>query len=204
MANAAVRAAGDEVERFSAPASRWFGWAAVVAALVVAAIVVSDDPGRGIRGLFAMGAIVLATWVVLIRPCAAVHEHGVLLRNMLHDTFVPASKITAVEVAQTLQVHAQGRTFHGLGVSKTSRTIRRERAGMKPHGIGMQRDDSPGELERRGQEAIGGTYQGYVEEQVRRRSADAADDGREPVVVIVWPSVAALVAAGLLAVLTFV
>lgn len=204
MTNPAVEAAGAERERFAAPASRWFGWAAVVLAVVIAGAVAIDGPVGGFRGLTAMAALVLLTWVVLIRPSAALHEHGVLLRNMVRDIFVPFSTITDAEVTQTLEISTDEQTFRGLGVSKTARTIRRERAGLDPHGIGMQPASRDNELVRRGDMAIGGSYQGYVGEQILKSVETAGPDGGKAVVVTSLPSVAALVGATVLTIVTFV
>lgn len=62
-------------------------------------------------------------WVVLIRPAASAHQNGMLLQNMLRDSFVPWGSIVGCRVAQTLQVATRhnNKVYHGLGVTKSAR-----------------------------------------------------------------------------------
>jgi hypothetical protein len=122
-----VEAAGPRIEKYIVPMGRYFGYFVVGVAAVLIIVAVSD---RG-SGAFGLGAFCVAfslvAWVVLIRPEVAAHRNGLLLRNMLRDTFVPWSSIKSCRVAQTLQIGTRDRIYHGLGVSKSARQFARER-----------------------------------------------------------------------------
>lgn len=212
MHNAAIEAAGPQVEKFAAAGGRWLGLAVVATAAIAVATIVTSDPGSSLKGVFVCLAGALIAWVVLIRPVAAVHANGVLLRNMVRDTFVPASSILRCQVFQTIQVVTDSDRFHGLGVSRSARAMMKEQRGSRrgpglPLGGGLGRtlsvDEGPGH-HFADQEQTSGSYSEYVETRVTRLGEDARPDGREPVVAVAWPSVAALVAASVLLVLVFV
>ncbi len=204
MRNAAVEAAGPRVEKFSVSGGRWFGIVIAALAAALALILVVQDPSGDVGFAVFGAAFVLVTWVVMIRPDVSVHEQGVLLRNMMRDTFVPSPAIERCIVAQSLQVFACGRRFYGLGVSRSARSVMRERAGPRP---GLLAARLPGGSEPSHQtrhrfaneEQTGGTYVAYVEERItnlgREAKTTAEDADRKVVVAWAWAPIAALVVA---------
>lgn len=210
MSNAATRAAGREVERFAAPSGRWLGFAVIFlgAVLVVVAIVGDTAIERNMGVVGVAGA--LLSWVVLVRPIASIHEHGVLLRNMARDIFVPASQIERCRVFQTLQVVTGERHFHGLGVTRSARSMvradRGPRLGFGPMGLGGAgslstsiRDDSMHRLAN--EEQTGAAYHEYVESRILDAARGAKPDDRQPVTTWNALAVGALaLAAGFIAV----
>jgi hypothetical protein len=201
-----VDAAGPVVEKFASATGRWFGWAVVVFCAVIAVVIVIDDPGGGLRGYLALAAVALVVWVVLIRPGASIRANGVLLQNMLRDSFVPSAKIERCGVLQTLQVATAERHFHCVGVSNSARAQMQEKTGL-PFGSallpGRMKDSRP-EGPKYAEAVDGGRYNDYVAARIMRLREGAVDDGSEPVVAWVPASVAALIMAALLAVLAFV
>lgn len=132
MRTTAAIDAGRLREKFAAPAGRYLGFVVLVAAVATIIFGVATD-ARGSLSvtLFAL-AFSLLSWVVLIRPSAAAHEHGILLTNMLRDVFVPWQIIRACRVSQTLQIVTEQRTYHGLGMTKSARQQRRESRRGRP------------------------------------------------------------------------
>lgn len=211
MSNAATRAAGREVERFAAPAGRWLGYAVIAlgAALVVVAVVGDTVIERNMGVVGVAGA--LLSWVVLVRPVASIHEHGVLLRNMARDIFVPASQIERCRVFQTLQVVTAERHFHGLGVTRSARSMVREERGPRL-GAGFLGVGGTGVVPAlrepvhrlANEEQTGSTYHTYVESRILQLAGSAQPDDRQP--VSAWdalPLGALASAAALIAVAVF-
>jgi hypothetical protein len=206
MTNEAEAAAGPVVEKFAASGGRWLGIATVAFCLAMALVLALDDPAGSVKGFYVLAAIVLVSWVALIRPAASIRANGVLLRNMVHDSFVPSAKIVRCAVLQTLQVATDEKHYHCVGVSKSARGMMREKTGRRYGGLMLpSRLESPEPVQRRyGEAVIGGSYSDYVASRIRSLADDASDDGLQPVVAVVWPAVAALVIAGVLVVLLFV
>ncbi len=210
MSNAAVEAAGPEEEVFAPSSGRWLGWAVVVvaAALVAAG---AGDPARERKTIY-LGVLVAAvTWVVLIRPSVSAHSNGVLLRNMSRDTFVPWSKIDRCRVLQTLQVVTEEARFHGLGVSRSARSMTKQNYGTSSimarglsRGLGGSALDVAGRTSQPDPSQrvkAGIAYQDYVEMRIGDRARDVKPDGLEPLVSWAWPSVVALATAAVMLVL---
>ncbi len=127
VANAAVEGAGSQTERFMVPMGRYLGYAVVVVALLLGAIGLVDA-GSQARGFACFTfAFALLAYVVLIRPQVTANVNGLLMRNMLRDTFVPWASVKGCRVAQTLQVSTRDRVYHGLGVTKSARAANKER-----------------------------------------------------------------------------
>lgn len=209
MSNAAVEAAGPVVERFAAASGRVLGWLGVGAGGLVGVASLVDDPVHDWAGAGAGLAIGIASWLVLVRPRASLHADGVLLRNILRDSYLPFSAVERCRVTQTLMIYAAGQTYHGLGVSRSARSIMREQRGSTTAlgagpalagGFGSsRREQAEAEPVHRfaNEEQTGGTYAGYVESRILSKANAVDDDGREPVVAWDWPAVAALVVATL-------
>lgn len=133
-----------------------------------------SDPtaNRGLA-LFSV-AMSLIAWVVLIRPRVVAHANGVLLRNIVRDTLIPWSCVERVKVLQTLQVVTPTQTYHGLGVSRSARSMLRESRGQVTPGFfgvgssGVFGRSYPAEARSTAaQQQVGGTYQAYVESRLR-------------------------------------
>jgi hypothetical protein len=208
--NAVVDAAGAEEERFSGPSGRLIGWVGVATGLAIAvAAGVSGDPVRDRKAIYFAVVLAAVSWVVLIRPSVSSSAHGVLLRNMLRDAFVPWSKVERCRVVQTVQIVTEdGRHFHGLGVSRSARSMvsksygrRWLLPGMTVGGVGGQTSrPSPGGLWGQGIRE-GMAYQDYVEHRLSERARQSPDDELEPVVAWSLLPVAALAVAVVLLVL---
>ena len=209
MSNPAVDAAGAEVERFTGPGGRLFGWAGVVVAAVLVGYVVIHDPTGDAKGLCVALCLASLSWVVLIRPMVSSNANGVVLRNMLRDTFVPWSKIERCRVVQTLQIATEEQHFHGLGVGRSARTMVRRDYGMTSFmmrgggllvgGTGSRILDKPRPktdarpAAERMREGI--AYQDYVETRIGDRARVAKPDGLRPIVSWDWRPIAAVVVA---------
>jgi hypothetical protein len=216
MPNRADEAAGPCVERFAPSVGRWlgyFGMAFGVTAFLGAAF--DNFPSQWqVMGIgVAIGCL---SWIVLVRPSVALHEHGVVLRNMLRDTFIPASKIEAVKSSQTLMIRTEQQVYHGLGVSQSARAMMREQRGGQRSmtglfggmsgAFGSGGPASPTEPVHRfaNEEQTGGTYQAYIESRIQQTAQAAPDDDREPIVVWSAPAAAALGASIILLALLFI
>lgn len=170
------------VERFAPLSGRVLGYVAVGAGLLLALGSLLSDPVAN-QGLVFFGvAMCLLAWVVLIRPLVVAHANGVLLRNMVRDTFIPWSCVERARVLQTLQVVTDTKVYHGLGVSRSGRSIAKEsRQGHTTPGFfgiggsGMYGRSYPVEAESSSaRHSVGGTYQAYVESRLQDLSAARA------------------------------
>lgn len=182
VANEGAGAAGPVVESFAPLAGRVLGYVAVGAGVVLVLGALLSDPAAS-RGLILFGIVMcLLAWVVLIRPLVVAHANGVLLRNMVRDTFIPWSCVERARVLQTLQVVTATKVYHGLGVSRSGRSIAKEsRQGHTTPGFfgiggsGMYGRSYPAEAESSAaRHSIGGTYQAYVESRLQDLSATRA------------------------------
>lgn len=205
--NAASTSAGAEVEKFAAAPGRWFGWAIVVLSGGLAAFLVVGQPTQDRRAIYAVGCIWLLSWVMFIRPVVSIHANGVLLRNMVRDTFVPWSKIERCRAFQTLQVVTDEARFHGLGVSRTARSMLKQSYGRSSITFGLGGMSAGGASDAT---TTGGgrqnvrpdiAYQDYVETRIESLARDAEPDDLEPVVAWVWHAVAAVAVSAALVVL---
>lgn len=209
MANAAVEAAGPVVEKFAGSAGRWLGYFGMAVALLGVAAIIIDGPSAAWRGTAAAVAVALLSWVVLVRPAVAVHQHGVLMRNMARDSFIPSGSIDRCRSSQTLMIRAGDETFHGLGISRSPRSVMREQrkgiapSGMSMLGMGGGAASADGQSETSGfanQEVIGSTYAEYVASRIEQLRHDAKDHDAEPITVWATEGVAAVALAAILVV----
>jgi len=223
VSNAVAESAGPVREKFGA-SGRGFGYAVVALSLLVAGVAALTTYDGSRAPYLLPLAFAAVAWVGLVRPDVTAHENGLVLRNMLHDTFVPWSRIDHTEVAQTLRVTVGDEVLHGVGLGRSGRSLRKEkRKYSRMQGMVQWAANDPDALHReketRALEAKLPTVHSYVEERIRdfRRSAappvdeaaagDAAGpgDSRADVLTVwaVWP-VAALVVAAVLVVAVFV
>lgn len=187
----AERAAGPVVEQFAAPAGRVLGYLAAGAGLVLTVGSALSDFATN-RGLMLFGvATACLAWVVLIRPVVLAHERGVVLRNMARDVFVPWSCIERTRALQTLQVVTPQATYHGLGVSRSARSMMKEarRRSAAPPVFGMGggifgRGYTPRDDQLRAAQHGGGSYQSYVESRLLDLSTAraGATKGQRPLI----------------------
>jgi len=218
VVNAAVEAAGPRTEKFPVPMGRYLGYVAVAGGVVLM-VVAPVDGGGYARAFFCFSlAIALLAYVVLIRPEVSANVNGLLMRNMLRDTFLPWASVRGCRVAQTLQVSTRDRVYHGLGVSQSARAANKRR--RTPPGetqIGPHTGLSPVRFMPTGQPAgssrvnmakqehvIDNTFT-HTEERIETLALEraAATAEQSPSVAWSWPSVAAL-AVALVAVLVAV
>jgi hypothetical protein len=208
MPNHAVDEAGAVVEKFAPSGGRNLGYVSVGLLLVVAV-------GSAANGVVANHEVILACvaagligWVALIRPVAVAHSQGLLLRNMARDTFIPWSKVERCAVHQTLQVATPEGMFHGLGVSRSARSLMKSDKTISSMqmrgtgflgfggggGVGVGSSTNPSR--RANEEASGGSYTDYISSRIldlARRGKDV-----EAETVVAWdplPVTAVVIAA---------
>lgn len=214
MANEAEHAAGAEVEKFAPPAGRILGYVAVVGGLILAVGSLLSGVQTNRSGLAFGIAMAAVAWVVLVRPVVAAHERGVLLRNMARDVFVPWSSIQRVRVMQTLQVVTAESTYHGLGISRSARSMLkdRRRAAAAAPVIGLGSGVFGRSYLPRDQELVtaaklsGVNYQSYVESRLQDLVTQPGSGAGSERAVVSWAPLPliALAVATLCVVLIFV
>jgi hypothetical protein len=187
--SAAEDAAGPVVERFARSSGHWLGWFGVLVGATTLVVAVANGLSNW-REVTLGAAIAIVSWVVLIRPEASLHEHGVFLRNMMRDAFIPASKIEACHTAQTLMVRAEAVVYYCPAITRSARASMREKHGGRASvlglfgGLGGGNAQPPGPTEfRHGEEVNSSTsYESYVESRVMQAARDADPDDRTAVV----------------------
>jgi hypothetical protein len=195
--SAAEDAAGPVVERFARSSGQWLGWFGVVVGATTLVIAVANGLSNW-REIALGAAIAVVSWVVLIRPQASLHQHGVFFRNMVRDAFIPASKIEACHTSQTLMVRAEAIVYHCPAITRSARATMREKHGGRANvlgmfgGLGGGNAQPPGASEfRYGEEVNTSTsYESYVESRVMQAARDADPDDRTAVVSWAWVPVA--------------
>ena len=167
-------------------------------------------------------AFAALAWVALIRPRVTAHQNGLLLRNMLRDTFLPWATIKSCRAAQTLQIGTRDKVYHGLGLTKSARQASREAA---PAGQRAGRSSAPTSgcrsmasaptmpasptdgliVNKAQQEQIGGSYFSHAEQRIETLARQGASKTAGPEPKIVWDPMAigGLVLAGLGVVFAF-
>jgi Bacterial PH domain len=153
-------------------------------------------------------AVACIAWVVMIRPAVSAREHGVLLQNMTRDVFVPWSSIERTRAMQTLQVVTAGATYHGLGVTRSARSLLKEVrrgpaatsafGGRAVFGDGFSPREPP-------LHQSGGSYQSYVEARLQDLAATraGATAGLRPTVSWATMPVGAMLVAAICVALMF-
>jgi hypothetical protein len=195
--SAAEQAAGPVVERFARGSGRWLGWFGVLVGLVTVAVAARDSLSNW-REVAIGAAIAIVSWVVLIRPEASLREHGVYFRNMMRDAFIPASTIEACHTSQTLMVRAEAIVYHCPAITRSVRSVMREKHGSRASalglfgGLGGGRAQAPEPTEYRFGEELrtATTYESYVESRVMAAAQDAEPDDLTAVTSWAWAPVA--------------
>lgn len=201
--------AGPVVERFAASSGRVLGSVAAGVGLLLAGGVLLTDPTKD-WGLLLFGVtMALLAYVVLIRPAVIAHQHGVVLRNMVRDTYVPWARIERVRVLQSLQVVTEQATYTGFGVTRSTRSmVKASRSRLRPPGAA---GFGAGGLLARGfpvgdqSTQTGTSYQTYVESRVEELAGNARKRSEPGQPVVTWAPLplAALVGAVACVVLMF-
>lgn len=207
MANEPDDAVGPVLEKFAASSGRILGYVAAAAgAMLMLGSLLADAAAN--RGLLLFGAAMcLVSWVMLVRPLVVAHANGVVLHNMVTDAFIPWSCVLRAKVLQTLQVVTPDKTYHGLGVTRSTRAIAKEsRQGRLAPGsfaiggggiFGRSYQPDTGAATQQHHHG-GGSYQLYVESRVEELASDRGGKvSGEPIVS--WaplPLTALAVAAG--------
>lgn len=219
MSNAAASAAGPVVEKFAATGGRTLGYLSGVLLVVLAVGLLASDAQANVELVLGCVAAVLLDWLALIRPQAAAHANGLVLRNMLRDVFIPWTQVRRCKVGQTLQVATDDAQFHGLGVTRSARSmIKGERTvnkmqmragnifGMGGAGAGGRGDSASAYAasRRANEEATGGSYTDYVSTRILALAQRGEVAGARTLVVWDKAAVAALAAAAVSAGLIFV
>lgn len=227
MTNSAVEEAGPQTESFATPSGRYLGYI-VVGAAVVLCLLGLKSQGTGALGMISICvAFALLAWVALIRPRVSAHQNGLLLRNMLRDTFVPWASIRSCRAAQTLQVGTRDRIYHGLGLTKSARQASKEQRQRRvgPGGgrtifgpnLGMSSMASAPQLPSRpdgedglivnkvNEEQIGGSYFSHAEQRIETLAKQHAAKTADKTPRVVWDPMAigGLLLAGLALVAAF-
>jgi hypothetical protein len=193
VASAAEEAAGPVVERFARGSGQWLGWFGVVVGVTTLVIGIANG-GSNWREVALGAAIAIVCWVVLIRPRASLHKHGVFFRNMVRDAFIPASKIEACHTSQTLMVRAEAIVYHCPAITRSARSMMREKHGGRASplglfgGLGGSNAQPPGPSEHRFGDELrtSTTYESYVESREMAAARDAAPDDLTPRTSWAW------------------
>jgi hypothetical protein len=205
----AERAAGPVVEPFAGSAGRILGYVAAAVGLLLAGACAFNGVAANRVLLCFSVAIACISWVVMIRPAVSAREHGVLLQNMTRDIFVPWASIERARALQTLQVVTAGATYHGLGVTRSARSllkdVRRGAGGASAFGGsavfggGFTPREQP-------LHQTGGSYQSYVEARLQDLASSRAKSttGLRPRVSWAVLPVSATAVAAICVVLMFV
>jgi len=200
MDSAAVQAAGPVVEKFAATGGRLLGVAFGGLLVVVGLYGIVTDPAGTREIALASFALAALAAVTLVRPVVTAHGDGLLLRNMLRDTFLPWSIVERCKVSQTLQVATTEGQFHGLGVTRSARSMMRssrpEGTGSRLGflGMGMRSygdQDLANPSRRANEEVVGGSYTEYVESRIAQLAAQHRPQHGDapPRVVTAWAPV---------------
>ena len=206
METAAARAAGPLTEKFSASGGRWVGVAAVIMGVIVLVGAALDELDESWRMASLGVALALLAWAVMIRPSLAAHQKGLLMRNVVRDVLVPWGSIERCKALQTFQVATPEGVFHGLGVSRSARSVMRREVGGNSVIGSMFFGTRFGQVERpsgRASEEVQSslTYVDFVEARIATLADESTGDP-QPVVqsVAVLPVGALLAAAALVVV----
>jgi hypothetical protein len=196
----AETAAGPIVERFARGSGQWLGWFGVAVGATTMVIALFNGLANW-REVGLGAAIAIVSYVVLVRPQASLHEHGVYFRNMIRDAFIPASKIEACHTAQTLMVRAEAIVYHCPAITRSARSMMREKHGSRASVLGMfgglgggnAQAPTPEEY-KFGQEVRTSTsYEAYVESRVMDAARQAEPDDRDAVTSWAWAPIAGVV-----------
>jgi hypothetical protein len=198
--SAAETAAGPVVEQFARGSGQWLGWFGVVVGAATLVIATANGPSNW-REICLGAAIAIVSWVVLIRPRASLHEHGVYFRNMVRDAYIPASKIEACHTAQTLMIRAEAIVYHCPAITRSARSMMREKHGSRANVLGLfgglgggnAQPPTPEEYRFGDELRTSTTYESYVESRVLDAARRAEPDDRVAVVSWAWVPIAGVV-----------
>lgn len=197
------------------PTGRYLGFIVVGAAVVLSLLGIKSQ-GTDSFGLIGFCiAFSMLAYVALIRPKVTVHRNGLLMRNMLRDTFLPWATIKSCRVSQTLQVGTRDKVYHGLGLTKSARQASREQRGksgrvrhMVGPNLGMgsaagaptltPTPEGGHQVNLAKQEQVGGSYFAHAEQRIETLAQQGAAKTEGSTPRVAWdpvPIAALLVAA---------
>ena len=154
---------GDPVEKFRPTGGRVTGVLAVVLALAIAVIGISER-GEGFPAGVVAGALLggVLAWASMLRPALWLTPTDLVMRNMLETVHLPLAAIEEMAVRQVLAVSVGDRRYVSTAVGKSWRKALKSSAPGGREPAGDQRvTDLP--------------YVDFVEQRLRQR----VDDARE-------------------------
>jgi hypothetical protein len=117
---------GDQIEKFDPTIGRWFGWAAVVVAALLAVDVVRDGiGGEDAAGLAALLFTATVVYMVMVRPRVVAYENVLTVKNIISDTDLPWSRIESVTRRQTLCIKTDERTVNCVAAPQAAARLMR-------------------------------------------------------------------------------
>jgi hypothetical protein len=199
----AAAAAGQVSEKFSSSGGRWLGILAAGMGLVLVVGAAYEGPWKNWR-LEAFGlAFALLSWAIFVRPAISAHENGLLMRNVFRDIYVPWGSIERCKALLTFQVATPEGIVHGYGVTRSTRSIMRERVGARSvfgsmfgSGTSGLFSSGPDNPSRRANEMVQSTasYVDFVEARIRTYAEGSSEPPAPIVTSPAWASIAALAA----------
>ncbi len=202
MSSRAEEAAGPVTEKFAASSGRYLGFVAIGMGLVLIGAAAADSLGDH-WGLAAFGlALGLLSWAVMVRPAVVAHERGLVMHNVLRDVFVPWSSIERCRALQTLQVATPEGIVHGLGLSRSARSMMQQQVGGRTvlGSMFASRGYSTPKITGRAREEVQSSlsYAEFVESTILARAAEASGPPEPLQAAPTIAPIAALTAAALL------
>ncbi len=194
------------VERFKPTNGMFAGYAGLAAAAVTLGYVALDvHTLTGLR--LALGAVFFAVviWVTQLRPRATAYPRHVVLRNSVRDAHVPYVLVDEVSMSQTLNVWSGGRRFVCIGIGQSLREDIKARRRKEQASGGGRLTEFALRAERASTDERAMSYQTFVltrleelVDQAKREHRRAPQEPHQPARhVLAWPEVSALVATGL-------
>lgn len=125
----------DLLERFKPTTGRWLGGAGLLMLAFVGWSVASTGfDSATVAILAAVALLMVLDWAALVRPSVAAYDTYLFVRNSWSDLVIPWSRITDLDVKQTLHVYAGADRHHGVAIGKSARSMLR--GGQKSRSMG--------------------------------------------------------------------
>jgi hypothetical protein len=125
-----VKSKSSDTERYLSTSNRITGGLVVgIGVLALVDIVLEWRTAGGVLVGSVIGIVMVLAYVFLMRPSVTLSPEHILLRNHLRDHAIPWSKVTGVDVADILRVHAGDYRFRAPGVVLVMRDVRKQRVG---------------------------------------------------------------------------
>lgn len=125
-----VKSKSSDTERYLSTSNRITGGLVVgIGVLALIDIVLEWRTASGLLVGCVIGIVMVLAYIFLIRPSVTLSPEHIVLRNHVRDHVIPWSKVTGVDVADILRVHAGDNTFRAPGVVLVMRDVRKQRVG---------------------------------------------------------------------------